>query len=38
MDILANVLSDVATNVAETSNSACPGLIFEEPVCPEEIL
>lgn len=38
MNILANVLADVTTNVAETSNSECAGFIFEEPVCPEEIL
>lgn len=38
MNILANLLSETTTKVAETSNSECFGFVFEEPVCPEEIL
>ncbi len=38
MNILANILSSTATNLANTSTSACAGFVWEEPVCPEEIL
>ncbi|MCI8574915.1 MAG: cyclic lactone autoinducer peptide [Bacilli bacterium] len=38
MNFLANLLSDTASKVANTGSVACVGWIWEEPVCPEEIL
>lgn len=38
MNIIANLLSNTATNVAENGSSACIGFVWEEAVCPEEIL
>ena len=38
MNILANILSSTDTNLANKSTSACAGVVWEEPVCPEEIL
>jgi len=38
VNIFANLLSGVASFLANTGSSACFGFIFEEPSCPEEIL
>ncbi|MCI8394432.1 MAG: cyclic lactone autoinducer peptide [Bacilli bacterium] len=38
MNIFANLLSNVTSFLANTGSSACIGLVFEEPACPEEIL
>ncbi len=38
MNILANILSDAATNVADTATSACYLYMWDEPTAPEEIL
>lgn len=38
MNIIANVLSDVASEVADTATSACLLFMWDEPVAPEEIL
>lgn len=38
MNILSNILSTTATNVAETATSACILYMWDEPVAPDEIL
>ena len=38
MKTLATVLSNAATKVAKEGSMACIGLVWEEPVCPEEML
>lgn len=38
MNILANVLANLSTNFAEKSANYCVGYIFEEAICPEELL
>lgn len=38
MNFLAKLLSGVATQAADEGSTACIGLIWEEPTCPEEIL
>ena len=38
MNILADVLSSTATNVAETATEACILFMWDEPIAPDEIL
>lgn len=38
MNILANILSATATNLAETATDACILYMWDEPVAPDEIL
>lgn len=38
MEFLANLVSNTAAKVANNGSVACVGWIWEEPVCPEEIL
>ncbi|MCI8467244.1 MAG: cyclic lactone autoinducer peptide [Bacilli bacterium] len=38
MNFLANLLSGTASKLANTGSQASVGWIWEEPVCPEEIL
>lgn len=38
MNILANLLSSTATNVANTATSTCLMYVWDEPTAPEEIL
>lgn len=35
---IANILANTSVCLAESSNTSCAGWVFEEPVCPEEIL
>jgi len=38
MNVLADVIAEVATTVAAPGSASSPWLIFDEPECPEEIL
>lgn len=38
MNVLADVISEVATNVASTGSSECFWFGWDEPECPQELL
>lgn len=38
MNVLADVIADVATNVASTGSTECILFGWDEPECPQEIL
>ena len=38
MNVLADVVAEVATNVASTGSTACTWWVWDEPECPQELL